>query len=97
MTGSPELNAYVDEGIELARGVDYHPTVFIGMRQRYGTTEAISRLMISPDEQSGFGRMLAEGLRDHTLENTVLLFSQEFRRDVIDAAIWRLDQAGSAS
>ncbi len=90
---SPELDAYVDEGLRRASAKHYHPTVFVGMRTQRGTVEAISRLLISGEIQSGFRRMIEIGLVDYSLESTALRFPGEFSNPVLEAATWRLAQA----
>jgi hypothetical protein len=41
---SPALEAFIDEGIKLAKQRGYNPTIFVGMRHQYGTVDAIERL-----------------------------------------------------
>ena len=90
---SLELESFIDEGIRLARHNGYHPTTFIGMRERHGTTLAISRLVVSGDIQSGFKRLRDLGLLDWTIEAAVMRFPEEFNREVREAAEWRLREA----
>ena len=61
---SPALEAFIDETIRLSRQHGYHPTAFIGMRHRQKTLEAISRLVVSGEIQSGFRRLKDLGLLD---------------------------------
>lgn len=89
---SVALEAFVDETIRLSQARDYHPTVFIGMRRRHGTVEAISRLVVSGDIQSGFKRLNELGLLDWTIEAAVTKFPDEFSQGVREAAEWRLSQ-----
>lgn len=88
------LESFIDETIRLSAKRGYHPTTFIGMRQRYGTVTAISRLVVSGDIQSGFRRLHEIGLLDWTIETAVTKFPEEFSREVVEAAVWRLKQAG---
>jgi TfoX/Sxy family transcriptional regulator of competence genes len=60
---------------------------------RWGTKEAIRRLVISGDIQSGFKKAQELGLLDWSLEAAVLKFPDEFDSSVRQAAQWRLDQA----
>lgn len=90
---SAGFEAFIDEGIRLSRQNGYHPTVFIGMRERHGTVPAISQLVVSGDIQSGFTRMRQLGLLDRTIEAAVTKFPDEFSREVREAAEWRLRQA----
>lgn len=89
------LEDYVDEGLRLGRERGYCPTTFEGMRRSHGTVEAISRLMVSGDIQSGFKRMCELGLREYSMENVVLMFPENFKKPVREAAAWRLGQVES--
>jgi hypothetical protein len=61
------------------------------MLERYGKVEAISRLVVSPELQSGF-EILRDGDRlDDTFEHIVIEYKDRFKEDVIQAAQWRLD------
>lgn len=93
MDKSPGLEAFIDESIRLSAKHGYHPTAFIGMRHRYLTVGAISRLVVSGDIQSGFKRMQELGLLKWTIEEAVLRFPNEFSKEVRQAAEWRLSQA----
>jgi hypothetical protein len=84
------LEAFIDETIKVSAQHGYHPTTFIGMRQRHGTIETISRLVVSGDIQSGFSRLCKLGLRDYTIEAAVLRFPAEFSRQVQECAEFRL-------
>jgi hypothetical protein len=90
---SPELESFIDESIKRSRAKGYQPTTFEGMRRRWGTHEAIRRLVISGEIQSGFRKMIPLGLRDWTVESAVVRFSDEFGKEETQAAQWRLDQA----
>lgn len=72
------LDEFVDETIRQARAVGYHPTVFIGMRQKYGTVQAIKRLVETSEPQSGFKRLKDLGKLEWTLEAAVRNFPQDF-------------------
>ena len=89
---SPELESFIDETIKLGAAKGYHPTSFIGMRQRHKTINAISRLVTSGDIQSGLKRLVDLGLKDWTIEKAVAKFPGEFSREVREAAEWRLKQ-----
>ena len=93
MTGSAELEAFVDESIRRSSEHGYRPTAFIGMRSRFGTVGAIDRLVRSGDLKGGFKRLEALGLLEWTVETAVLRFPGEFSREVRAAAEWRLAQA----
>ena len=79
------LEAFIDETIKLSRQKGYHPTVFIGMRERHQTIPAISRLV-----QSGFKRLNELGLIDWTIEAAVIKFPEEFSADTRECAEFRL-------
>lgn len=87
---SAELETFIDEGIKKSQEKGYHPTVFIGMRERHGTIEAISRLVESGDIQSGFKRLQKLDLIDWTIEAAVVKFSSEFSRQAQECAEFRL-------
>ena len=93
MTGSAELEEFVDESIRRSSEHGYRPTAFIGMRSRFGTVGAIDRLVRSGDLKGGFKRLEALGLLEWTVETAVLRFPGEFSREVRAAAEWRLSQA----
>jgi hypothetical protein len=84
------LEAFIDETIKVSREHGYHPTVFIGMRARQGTIPAITQLVESGDLQSGFKRLEALGLVDHTIEAAVLRFPREFSERARECAEFRL-------
>ena len=89
---SPELEAFIDEGLRLSKERGYNPTVFVGMRHQHGTIEAIERLVQSGDLQSGFKRLKQLGLIDWTIESAVNKFPAEFTRNSRQCAEWRLQQ-----
>jgi hypothetical protein len=91
------LESFIDELIRRCGQRGYVPRTFIGMRARYGTVEAISRLVSSGDVQDGFHRLIALGLRDWSVESAVTKFPDEFSREVRQAAEWRLAQISPGS
>jgi hypothetical protein len=98
MSGSPGLEAFIDESLRISRKHGYHPTAFVGMRARHGTVGAISRLVVSGDTgQSGFKRLHQLGLLEWSVEEAVTRFPDEFSREVRQAAEWRLAQARAGS
>jgi hypothetical protein len=94
---SPALEAFIDETIRLGAKKGYHPTVFIGMRDRYGTLEAMKRLVRNGEVQSGFRKLTELGLQEWTVEAAILKFRSEFDPPDIECAAWRLDQVNKAS
>ena len=93
MSGSVELEEFIDESIRQSRQKNYHPTVFIRMRGEYGTVEAIKKLVISGEIKSGFKRLEKLDLLEWSLEAAVLKFPNEFTSEYQEAAKWRLEQA----
>jgi hypothetical protein len=89
-TASAELETFIDETIRVSREHGYHPTIFIGMRARHGTVAAITKLVRSGDIQTGFKRLAALGLVDHTIEAAVVRFADEFSRQTRECAEFRL-------
>ncbi len=87
---SPGLEAFIDETIRIARERGYNPTAFIAMRHRHKTIEAISRLVINGEIQSGFRRLKTLGLLDWSIEAAVLKFPGEFTSEVRQCAEFRL-------
>ena len=91
-----DLDSWIDESIRVAKEHGYIPTTFIGMRGRHGTKEAMRRLVLSGDIQSGFRKLRELGLIEWSVEVGVCRFPDDFpNREVRDAAAWRLEQARS--
>ncbi len=90
---SQALEAFVDETIKVAAQHAYYPTTFMNMRQRHGTVEAISRLVVNGDEQSGFKKLNRLGLLDQTIEAAVMRFPDEFTKKARECAEFRLRMA----
>ena len=88
-----DLEAFIDESIRLAGERGYRPTGFIQMRERYGTVEAITRL-VTGDVRPGLIRMIKLGLADWTIDFAAAeKFSKYFPKEVQEAAAWRLARA----
>lgn len=85
-----QLEAFIDETIRLGAKHRYHPTTFKGMRARYGTVAAISKLVQSGELQSGFKTLKALGLVEWTIEAAVLKFPDRFSRTDRECAEFRL-------
>jgi hypothetical protein len=92
---NPDLEAFIDETVRVSANHHYHPTTFISMRQRHGTVEAINRLVVSGDVQSGFKRLKELGLLDYSIEAAILKFPHEFPRSSRECAEFRLRIIGS--
>jgi len=63
------------------------------MIEQHGHIEALSKLVLSPDLQKGFKILRDRGELDSTFEAVIIRFSNEFSKDAIDAAQWRLSNA----
>lgn len=63
------------------------------MLRTHGAVETLSRLMVSGDFQAGFRALVAAGRHEDSFEAIVPRNARAFRRDVVAAARWRLDQA----
>jgi hypothetical protein len=88
-----DLETFMDESVRLAAAQGYHPTIFVGMRQRHGTVETCRRLIVSGEIQSGFSHMVELGLMQWTVEAAIVWFHDKFSKAEREAAQWRLDQA----
>ena len=92
MSGSVALEEFIDELIKRADAKGYIPRIFMNMRQRNGTVEAIKELVVSPKIQKGFRQLQELGLLDLSVEAAVLKFPDEFTLEEREAAKWRLGQ-----
>ena len=90
---SRELEAFIEEGHRRAVARGYRNTAFMQMRERYGTIEAITRLVKSGEVKSGLRRMIELGLAEWTIDAGVANFPEHFPEDVQAAAQWRLSTA----
>ena len=72
------LEEFVDELLRRAAAKDYHPTIFMRMRQQYGTVGAIKRIVETSEPQSGFRRLRDLGLSEWCLEAAVLRYPDIF-------------------
>ena len=61
------------------------------MIERYGPIDALSRLAISAELQSGFKVLRDCNRLDMAFESLIVRHAQLFRGDVVEAAKWRLD------
>ena len=92
MSGSVELERFIDELVSRSIEKGFTPQTFIDMRQRHGTVEAIKRLVTSRSIQQGFKRLGELGLLELSVEAAVLKFPKEFTHEEQEAARWRLEQ-----
>ncbi|HEX2179197.1 MAG TPA: hypothetical protein VHL54_06730 [Actinomycetota bacterium] len=85
------------KAIEECKAFGYSPTAWIAMINDIGAVAAAEKLVVSGDIQSGFLRLARQNRLDLTIEMAVLnpkwdsLFLD--KRDVREAAWWRLSQA----
>ena len=63
------------------------------MIARYGPIDALSRLAVSADLQSGFRVLRDRNQLDMSFEALIVRHAKLFRDDVIAAANWRLENA----
>jgi hypothetical protein len=63
------------------------------MIDSYGAVEALSRLVQSPDLQSGFRVLRDRGELNSTFEAVIVRHPDLFQNQVVEAAQWRLDNA----
>jgi hypothetical protein len=89
-----DLDGFVDDALKQFSALGYVPTYFMQMRTRWGTKETIERLVVSGEIQSGIQRLKKLNLLDLSMEATVLRFPKIFRKDIQDAAKFRLAQVG---
>ena len=89
-----ELEAFIDEGLRLARARGFPNAGFVQMRRRYGTMEAITRLVTSGEIKGGLVRMIELDLADWTIDAAVVgRFREYFPAAVREGAAWRLAEA----
>ena len=88
---SKGLEAFIDECVRQFIGVRYQPTKFQGMRHRYGTLEAVERLVRGGEVQSGSRKLKALGLLDWSIEAAVIKFSSEFTQATRQCAEFRVN------
>ena len=93
MSGSIELEKFVDELIKRSIEKGHTPQMFTDMRHRHGTMETIKRLVTSKNVQEGFKKLGELGLLDMSAEAAVLKFPEEFTPEEQEVARWRLKQA----
>lgn len=63
------------------------------MIERYGAIEALSKLVVSVDLQSGFRILRDRDQLDSTFEALIVRHEDLFRKNVVEAAQWRLKNA----
>ncbi len=63
------------------------------MIEREGAVNALSKLAISADLQHGFKVLRDRDMLNQTFEALIVKYPDQFSRDVVEAAQWRLDTA----
>ena len=63
------------------------------MLDRHDYINALTRIVESPDLQSGFRALRDRGQLDLTFEAVVVQYANEFSQQTVQAAQWRLDNA----
>ena len=63
------------------------------MIERHGAIEALSQLVVSADLQSGFKVLRDRDQLDSTFEALIVRHEDLFRKNVVEAAQWRLKNA----
>lgn len=63
------------------------------MIERHGAIEALSKLVVSADLQSGFRILRDRDQLDSTFEALIVRHKELFRKNVVEAAQWRLRNA----
>lgn len=91
---TPELIAAVERAIETYEEViGEYASRTRPMLDRYGYVETLSRIVQSPDLQSGFRALRDSDQLNVTFEAVVVDFANEFDRQIVAAAQWRLENA----
>lgn len=63
------------------------------MIERYGAIDALSKLVVTPKLQSGFKVLRDRDRLDLTFETVIVRHADLFRKDVVEVAMWRLENA----
>lgn len=63
------------------------------MIERHGAIEALSKLVVSADLQCGFRILRDRDQLDSTFEALIVRYEDLFRKNVVEAAQWRLKNA----
>jgi hypothetical protein len=92
VAGRDKLEVFIDESIRRCVANRYHPTAFVQMRDRWGTREAMKRLVVNGELQSGFRRLRNLGLTNWSIEAAVIRFPAYFDKGTREAARLRLSQ-----
>ena len=91
---TPELIAAVERAIETYEEViGEYASRTRPMLDRDGYVETLSRIVQSPDLQSGFRALRDSDQLNVTFEAVVVEFANEFDAQIVAAAQWRLENA----
>jgi hypothetical protein len=85
------IEGFIEESIQRWAEHGFHHTVFIQMREAFGTVRAMQTLVEEPDFQSGLAKLATIGLVDRSLEAAVLKFPGEFSPANVAHARDRID------
>jgi hypothetical protein len=89
---TPEFITEVNEAIDLyEKLIGSVASRTRQMIDNHGTVEALSRLVVSPDLQSGFKVLRDQDNLDSTFEAIVVRHPELFQVESVEAAQWRLD------
>jgi hypothetical protein len=86
------IEGFIEESIQRWAEHGFHHTVFIQMREAFGTVRAIRTLVQEPDFQSRLAKLATIGLVDRSLEAAVLKFPGEFSPADVAHARDRIDE-----
>jgi hypothetical protein len=93
-----KYDRWADESIRAAIRAGYTPTLFIRMRQEYGTKGAMKKLVSSPEIESGLKRLARLNLLKLSVEYAVLHhFPDDFTDHEKECARWKLGLARAAA
>ena len=91
---TPEFLAEVNEAIEVYEdAIGGFAARTRQMIDKYGAVDALSKLVQSPDLQSGFRVLRDQNELDRTFEAVIVRHPDLFQEQVVEAAQWRLDNA----
>lgn len=91
---TPEFIVEVNEAIKIyEQAIGNFASRTRQMIDRYGVADALSRLVQSPDLQSGFKVLRDRDELDRTFEAVITRHPNLFQKQVVESAQWRLDNA----
>jgi hypothetical protein len=67
------------------------------MLEQYGPVETLSKLMADSKIQKGLKTLAKAGRTDMSFEAVVVKHAHLFKKSIVDAAQWRLEQARSGA